>query len=372
MSSEKHVLRAKRTATQQAAFVKRYDVANDFSFPAGFDLSKHSILGAESVRAASSTALFLYWSSAERARALEPKVIKDLGLSNASEVGDVVEIVTPKKPKLLENSAKWGQWLITAAAIFGALSAIQDHFTELFGRPHVVIFAGEKAPANIHFGDPIDLPIEFRNQARLGHVDVHIETVKFKSADPVAPAVLIQSPVSDLPQIQAGQNSEIHLLSMSPSVASSKPQHYTLSLEATAKGGYFWPRANVTSLPFDTTLWPDRIDEFQPRRVGPNAIQIDITVGSGIGMDKGLRGQLTFVSTAIPQAGGIVLTGGANTSENPIIVTSSSGSSAKLQFQTGSLQAFRRVSITVTVLFQAQLTEAQWNELKSSVKVVVA
>jgi hypothetical protein len=82
-----------------------------------------------------------------------------------------VEVLAPSLPKWTENPVRWGRWLVSAAALFGAMSIIQAHFTELFAPPNVIIFAGNAAPANIHTTDPVDIPIVVRNQARLGQDD---------------------------------------------------------------------------------------------------------------------------------------------------------------------------------------------------------
>jgi hypothetical protein len=370
VTRQKNAARTKQRESCRTAFVKQYDVPIDYSFPGDFDLSKNSILFAESIRGTHNSFLFLYWSSAERALALEPKVEKDLGTTNGRVVGYIVQILTPQKPKWLESPAKWGQWLVTVAAIFGALSVIQDHFTDLFGRPHVVIFASDKATRNFHAGDLTDFPIEFRNQATFGHVDVHIDKVQFRPSERSAPSVPVQFSVSDLPQIQAGQCSEIHLSGSPAGVRDSKLQHYILAIQATAKEGTFWPSAKVDSIPFEVTLWPDRMDEFQVTRVAPNVVRVEIKVGSGIALDKGLRGQLTQTSTAAPESGGIILTG-ATSGGDPIVAASPSEFSVKVQFQTPQLQPFRPTSVTVTLAFQGPLTETQWNQLQASTKVVV-
>lgn len=368
---QKHAIRVKAREPCQTAFVKQYEVPDNYSFPEKFALSKNSILFAESIRTTNGTRLFLYWSSVERARDLEPKVQADLGLTKGLDVGNIIQIVTPQKPKWMDNPAKWGRWLVTAAAIFGALTVIQDHFTDFFGRPHVVIFASDKAISNFHAGDQIDIPMEFRNEATLGHVDVHVDKVQLEPGDQSAPSVPLQSAISDLPQIQAGESSEIHLSGSPVAVRCSEVQHYTVVVQATANEGTFWPRARVNSIPFKIALWPDQVDEFKVTRVAQNVVRVEAIIGSGVALDKGLRGQITLSSTAAPASEGIVLTGATST-EDPIVAAGPSGFSVKVQFQTEQLRAFRTIQVTLTLAFQGPLTETQWNQLQASTKVVVA
>ena len=234
-----------------------------------------------------------------------------------------------------------------------------------------MIFASDRATNNFHVGDPIDVPLEFRNQAALGNVDVHVDGFQLKPLDTTAPPISLQTAVSDLPQILAGQGPEIHLSGLSPAIRYSKLQHYVVALQATAKEGTFWPSAKIDSIPFEIVLWPDRMDEFKVTRVAANVVQVEIEVGSGVALDKGLRGQLTLISTADPRSGGIILAGASATRE-PILAAGPSGYSVKVQFQTGKLKAFHTTPVIVTIAFQGPLTDSQLKQLQASTKVVVA
>ena len=152
MLGQNQATNVKTHASCQTAFVKKYTVDCSFSFPKDFSFSENGILFAESIKNGEITSLFLYWSSEHRADVLEAKVKASLHFEAGEVVGSIVQVATPQKSTWLENPPKWGRWVITAAAIFGALSAIQTYFTTLFGRPHVVIFASDRASSNFHFG----------------------------------------------------------------------------------------------------------------------------------------------------------------------------------------------------------------------------
>ena len=188
--------------------------------------------------------------------------------------------------------------------------------------------------------------------------------------DGKAPPISLQTAVSDLPQILACQGPEIHLSGLSPTFPGPKLQQYVVALKATAKEGALWPSKKIDSIPFEIVLWPDRTDEFKITRVAANVVRVEIKVGSGIDLDKGLQGQLEFRSTADPKSDGIILTGAFATRE-PIVAAGSLGYSVKVPFQTGQLKAFHTTPVNVTIAFEGSLTDLQLKQLQDSTSVRV-
>jgi hypothetical protein len=369
MVTRKLAIRSAQRAPCQTAFVKRYEASLDFTFPEKFDLSRHNLLLLESIRSGKDTSVLLYWTSEERSRALEPVVEKALGISCAQVIGEVVEVLTPTMPKWTENPIKWGKWLVSASALFGAFSVIRDHFTELFAPPDVIIFAGNSAATNFHTGEPLDIPLVVRNEARLGQADVHLDDVRLEPMDAKVSASTLEFNISEVPQLQAGQNNvDVHITGKSPTLHDPQPQRYALKVEGSAKEGFFLPTRKATSRPFIVTFWPDRSTEVQVVQIHPNVARVVVTLQSGMSA-AGLRGQVTFVSAIPPAAGGIVLMAGATALGAPIVVSDKDGSYAKVQFQTSSLQAFTRYSYGISIGFGRPLTELEWQSLRSSVTV---
>jgi hypothetical protein len=199
MLGRKWTIRSKQRESCQTAYVKQYEASSDFTFPEEFDLSAHNILLSESIRTGSATTVLLYWISKARSQAQEPVVAKILGLRNGQVVGEVIQVLAPRMPKWTENPVKWGNWIVGAAALFGALTVIRDNFTELFARPNVVIFAANSAVKNFHVGDPLDIPLVVRNQARLGQVEVSLTDVHLQPSDGVGSPNTLKFDTSQVP-----------------------------------------------------------------------------------------------------------------------------------------------------------------------------
>ena len=372
MLTRRLTIRSEHRLPSQSAFVKRYEAPPDFTFPENFDLAKHNLLLLESIRCGRQVAVLLYWASEERARALEPVVEKALGVSDAEVIGQVVQVLTPTMPKWTENPVKWGKWLVSVAALVGALSIIRDYFTELFGWPNVVIFAGNSAAANFHAGDPLDIPLVVRNEARLGQASVHLDAVRLNPMEGPGSPDTLHTDIAEVPQLQAGQNAEVRITGISPTPHDPRPQRYALEVQAKAKEGFFWRARKVSYRQVIITFWPDRSTEIQVVQTSPSTARVEITLKPGLASNAGLRGQLTFTSVAPPEANGIALMSGAVATEAPIIAANPTGIVAKVQFQTSSLQPFRRYSYRVSIAFRRPLTNLEWTSLRSSMKVTFA
>ena len=201
-------------------------------------------------------------------------------------------------------------------------------------------------------------------------MDIHVDGVEIKPLSPSTPPLLLGSDISDIRQIEAGQNKEVNLSGWPAPSNYSPLRRYTMVVKASAKEGTFWPSTQVKSDPLEIILWPDRMSEFQLTRVRPNVVQVEIKVGSGVAQNQGLRGQVTLTSAASPEPGGIVVTEAIH-SDDPIVVPGASGSLIKVGFQSGALQAFQPIPVTLTLSYPNALTESQWDQLQASTKVVV-
>jgi hypothetical protein len=370
MLGRKRTIRSKQRDTCQTAYVKQYEASPDFTFPEEFDLSAHNILLSESIRTGNVTTVLLYWISKARSQAQEPAVAKILGLRNGQVVGEVIQVLAPRMPKWTENPAKWGNWIVGTAALFGALTVIRDNFTELFARPNVVIFAANSTVKNFHVGDTLDIPLVVRNQARLGQVEVSLKDVHLQPSDGSGSSNTLKFDISQVPQLQAGQNTDLHVIGMSPPLRSMKPQSYSIEVQAEAKEGLLMPARKPDYRPFTITIWPDQSTDIQAKKISPTVARIEMALTTGVGASSGLHGQLIFTSAIPPENGGIALMSGATSTGVPMVVTGSAGSVAKIQFQTGPIQPFHRYLYAVQIAFPHPLTAAEWNSLCSSMKVV--
>lgn len=355
----------------RAAYVKRYEAGPEFTFPKDFDPSRYNLLLCESMRTGEHTTVFLYWMSEERACAQEPLVKKILGITSTEAIGPIVEVLTPRMPKFIESPSRWGKWLLSAAALFGAISVIRDHFTELFYPPNVVIFASNPAVSNYRFGDPVDVPMTVRNVAPLGQANVHLRTVRLKPVAGSGNAQSLQSDITDLPQLQPGQNAEVHVSGPSPRENNngSEPEQYALELDADAKEGVFLPKRRATYRPFVISFWPDQTWSAEFDEMSPRVAQIKITLRSGINNANGLHGQITFKSAVAPDPNGFGLPPGTKAIGSPIIASDLASSIAKIEFQTQPLQSFHSYRYLFSVAFEHELTVAELKSLESSVRV---
>jgi hypothetical protein len=371
MADQKKTARVEERKSCQTAFVTRFEAPIGFSFPKEFDLAASSLLFAEAIREDGVTSVYLYWTSADRAGALGAKVAASLGLTGGKSLGEIIEIATPQKPSWRETPARWGQWLITAGAIFGALSVVQDHFTDFLGRPHVSIFANDKTPANLHAGDLIDFAVIARNEARLGHADVHVDSAKFTPSDATAPGLTAHAVVPDLSQLQPAQDSAIHLSGPAPVLSGFKTKAYQVEVTGNATQGIVWGGLPVKSLPFTVVLWPDRIKAVSLRRLNAQVAEADLTIGSGVDCSKGIHGRLGFVPPVPLRTTGAVLLPPATALGTPPAGAGQVAGPKQVEFQTPPSVAFKPIQVRIVLNFQNDLTEPQWNSLQSSAEVDV-
>jgi len=369
MSDEKKIIRSAEREPCKTSYLKRYEGPLNFSFPEDFDLSSYDLLLAESVHTVTHTSVLLYWKCEERCRANEALVEKRLGINNRQIIGEVIQVVLPRKPKWIEKPETWGKWLLSAAALFGALSVIRDNFTELFEPPDVIVFVPDATHANYHTGDPLDIPLKVRNQARGGKAEVQIASVSLKALDGPATPTALQPDISKIIQLQADQNADVHLSGTAPEVLNKTPQRYAVEIQADAKEGFFVPKKPVTYRPFTITAWPDRSWKVQVSKNSPNVARVVITVSSGVSVAKGLRGQLIFTSKSGLQTQRIIPISGFTSTDNPIILNDGNLSEAKIEFVTDSLEPFRRYSYSFALVFTRPLTPQEWNSLQSWIEV---
>jgi hypothetical protein len=370
MSNQKKGIQSAVREPSKTSYLKRYDGPLNFSFPEDFDLSRYNLLLAESVHAATHTNVLLYWQCEERCRANEALVEKRLGINNPQIIGEVIQVVAPPKPRWTESPETWGKWLLSAAALFGALSVIRDNFTEFFETPDVIVFVPDSTSPNYHAGDPLDIPLKVRNQARGGKAEVQINSVSLKPLDEAAPLTALQPDISRIIQLQASQNADVHLSGTAPEVPNKKaPQRYAVELHADAKEGYFIPKKPVAYRPFTITAWPDRSWKIQVSKSAPNVAKVVIVVSSAVSVAKGLRGHLIFTSKGGLQTQTIIPISGFTSTDQPIILNDGNASEAKIEFVTDSLDPFRRYSYSLALVFRRPLTPQEWNSLQSWIEV---
>jgi hypothetical protein len=369
------VKRASRSSQREecrTAYVTCYRAESDFHFPKGFDLSQHDLLLCESIRKEKHTIVFLHWTSEDRAKAHEPIVQKVLGISHAQPIGPVVQVLTPKMPKWTENPVKVGKVLISLAAIFGAMSAIRDHFSELFSRPDVVVFASNSATRNYHLGDSLDIPLVVRNEARLGQANVRLKSASLRPLNAAGASRALQFDISDVPLLQAGQNVDVHVSGLAPAKAENEvePVKFALEIGAEAKEGWLVPARSVIYRPYIVSVWPNHFWNVRLAQMGPTAAQIQIELWSGASYPNGVIGALTFEAAANPEPGGVVIMPRSIVHRAPITVTDADGSRTKVELQTEALQPFQKYSYSVSIAFQRKMTASEWNSLRSSMKVI--
>jgi hypothetical protein len=353
----------------RSGYLKQYQGPADFKFPDKFDLSSFDLLLTESIRRGQNTTVLLYWRSAERCRANEPLVQKELGIHCPEVVGEVVQVCTPEEPKWIANPKKWGAWLLSAAALFGALSVLRDNFTEWFGTPDVIGFVADSVPPNIHSGDPLDIAFRVRNQARDGKAQVTIHSVTLKSADGREHTDL-QADVVQITQLQAGQNADVHLTGVSPSVAS--PKRYVIEIDAEAGAGRLMGNQKVQYRPFTMICWPDRAWDFQVFQTGPAVARVVVTLNAGVAVGTGLNGQLIVQSPVPLEPNGIISMSGTGSADPPVIDNSRTPSVGTIRFRTDAIQTFHRHSYSIALAFKRPLTQHEWESLPSWIKVVFA
>lgn len=345
---------------------------SSFLLPETFDPGKHSILLCESIRSGADLFLNIYWKSEERQKAHLAAVQQVLKISDSMVVGPVVQIVLPRQVAFLRDPSRWGQALLTLAALFGALTAVRDYFADLFIKPDVFVYP-TAATDDIRAGASIDLPLSLRNQAQLGQVHIDLQQAELQPVLGTLPVVRLKLDFTAIPQLGSGQSLDMHARGTAPSLPLNlhSPQTYRLTFEASAKEGWFRARQQVVASPRLFQLWPERSFETINHLMGANALQTDLAVYAGRDFPTGLQGEFIVQSPIQPGKGDILITQGGQALGPPLTVSQGGVYTSKLEFRTEPLQRFQRVLVPISIGFERQLTPAEWSAVQSSIRVLM-
>jgi hypothetical protein len=365
----------KSRASETIPYVASFAVPANFVLPRDFEISRYQ--GLKLCLCIASRAgherVVCHWQDESHFHAYAHSFQLDLGLSQPEISGFVTRVQTQKERFWQRYS--WKEWVVGAAALFGAFSALHGYFANAFDRPDVDLAFVESSPidvaASAHFSSQIMI---VNNSA---YTPTRIEVTKaFALPKAGGSPVSLHPSFVKLPLIPAGQSAPLQVDGLAPETAQKRGplEAYNLEITVSARTGFFWGASAAKCLsPRELRVWFPEIgwSDLKPAAV-PNTDQpsdffrATMVIYPGHGYKGGASGYV-IVSSA-PDEDVTVQVIGEKEEELP---PSPPGASVthKVNFRTGALEQFQQYPLFVTLESRKKISRQRWNELLRQVEI---
>jgi hypothetical protein len=373
-SSTVAAVSALRTLSEQTDFravMFTYSCGLTFQFPDDFKANKFpGLVFCGVIRNSESSQVQSCWKNRSCCDTYEPLFRAELSLSEPNWAGAVAQFETPQRPWWRRHSISLGKFLLGLAALFGALSAVRDHFADLLAPPDVALYIAESAPVEYAAGSRLALPVKILNLERFGRATVNLNGALLRLKANPSVTVPLQFDTPGVPQLAPGQAVEAHLLGEAPTVQPGvDPQDYELELTVRATGGLFLgsrlvPFKKRTFKVWSSLAWKVTL---QVPTQNQQVAYVDVAIYPG----RPFSGARGYVLLHLPEAPERVELVCCAISSRNINNSVKGHYASKLEFNTSALQPLQPTTEHVVVAFKRNLTKAEWAEVLNSIKVRV-
>ena len=343
-----------------------FSISNAFSFPQDFSASDYpGLLFCHILNDAHSRKLVAYWNEQAFFGAYSDSFKQALSLTSLDTAGPAVQIRQRKRGFWERYSI--GKWILSAAALFGALSAFNDYFAGLFAAPDVSIAYSQSGRLDIVEGMPVDVPVRVFNQVRFTSAQVTFDGPTLRSRLNGRVQTLSADP-SSIPSLGSGQSQEIRIYGDAPRLSAGQgiPEIYDLAITANAKAGMTRRRRNLSVGNRQVRIWPAllRKPTVTAVRAVANSCQVDSTLYVAKSYPQGLFAEMVFVS---PRGEVSDLSVGAATATDVTFLHAEDKATTtrKIEFRTVALDKFQEFRYTVYVQSPSPVAQqacAEWSK----------
>jgi len=348
-------------------YVATFAVSPGFDLPKGFEMSRYQGLKLcfRITDPAGQEKLVCHWEDESHFLAHARSFQFELGLPQPDVAGFVTRVKTQEERFWRKYS--WKEWVVGAAALFGAFSALHGYFANAFDRPDVDVVFVDSRPINVVAFAPFNTEMTIVNKS--AYTPTRVEVAK-AFALPVTGgnSVSLQPNLQKLPLIPAGQSALLQVDGLAPETTQrhGPPDSYNLELTVSARTGFFWGAREAKNLRVrELRVWPSGIGWGKPRPIAiadarqpVDFIRASVSIYPGRGYPGGVDGYVIVSSAADEDV--VVRVIADRTEELP---PSPPGDSVthKVNFHTGALEKFLPYPLAVTLESKRNLTRKRWN-----------
>jgi len=360
-------------------YIVLFAVPETFSFPEDFVVAKFEGLElCYTIKSSSSMELIAVWHDEDHFRVHGDLLLRKLNLEQPIASGLLAQVLRP--PESFWAKYSWKEWLIGAAALLGAVSALHVHFADLFDPPEVKVAFTDTAPldvpANTHFSAQISV---LNEDAYASTKITNLEAWTICSTEQTA----ISPNVTDPPEIAPTQSVTVRLDGESPPYkGAGAPRECGLSVRTVARTGLI-PRLVQAPQYFSAQkpvrVWPTRIgwsalsiNQASTSRSVTRGVLSQFMLYPGASYSAGAKGYI-IVTSAISEDVEISLGGEVDKVGVPIDsqVTPQQLLTRRVDFQTKPLTSFRLYPVSVGLRSRISLPVDRWRDLIAHSEVFV-
>ncbi len=323
------------------------------------------LISCHSIRLDDCGKIIAYWrnESGYRADGAEFGRLLECGLKEFA--GVVVDLKKHPKKRLGWLMIKNG--LIAAAALFGALSVIQDYYARLLRPADVAVQFADSAPIDVLDRSPFTLQFNVINEDRYAPAKVWVTSAEAISRErPDSPirlkaAEIISSrldPGSTISGIMSGQT---------PILTTKKPgpADYSLSVAILAKEGLFWPKSKFQAPERVLRIWP-RLSWNSPtvEHFGNKLCTLKGIIFSGRAYPHGVMGQMSAVAD-------VPISVEVSRTVKQKLYSTGMGKRVTVMFTSEPLQAFTKYEYFVTISAVSPVARDKWLGIGKSLELTL-
>ena len=330
-----------------------FAVVPAFSFPATFSAADYpGLLLCHLVRRGTEAKLVAYWKDEAFFRAYAVPFRAALGLSDPEIEGPAVDLKRQRRGFWRRYSMT--AWILTFAAVLGALSAMRDYFSVLFAIPKVEISYASQGPLHAVADLPMTIPLTVLSEVRFATMKITFGEPQIQASGKTQRQRLGLE-IPPVPALGAGQSTRIAAEGTAPAHGDTQeaPDVYDLFIDATAEAGIWWFSLPVEMRKKELWVWHNRVANA-PLAVSSalgNDCVLDGAVYIPRAYPQGLAGEVRLVSRPDEITGmQVAAPGGVDYTPSP---PESTRTAWKMKFRTPPSEAFRKYSYRVLVSARA-------------------
>jgi hypothetical protein len=355
--------------------VASFAVPANFVLPKDFEISRYQGLKLCLCIAgrAGHERVVCHWQDESHFHANSHSFQVDLGLSHPEVSGFVTRVQTQKERFWQRYS--WKEWVVGAAALFGAFSVLHGYFANAFDRPDVDLVFVESSPINVVASAPFSSQMTIVNDS--AYTPTRVEVTKALALPKAGgSSVSLHPSLVKLPLIPAGQSAPLQVDGLAPETAQKRgpPDAYNLEITVSARTGFFWGASAAKCLsPRELRVW---FPEIGWSKLKPTAapdtdqpsdfLRATMFIYPGRAYKGGASGYV-IVSSASDENVTVQVIGEKEEELPP----SPPGDSVthKVNFHTGALEQFQPYPLVVTLESKKKISRQRWNELLQQVEI---
>lgn len=271
-----------------------------FSFPQPFSISRYpALLFCHTSTDNQNKKLIACWRDQNQFKAYEARFKNDLGLGAAEWTGAVIELQKP--PGAFWKRHSLAALILAIAALFGALSAIRDYFSVLFGAPYASLSYSESKHMDVVEGGPIAVPITALSEIRFAPMKLTYYSAYIKPKNENN-TLALSFDNTVFASLAPGQSASSRIYGTAPEHSKDHPSPdvYEIHAAATAEAGVLRAPRNFEPPNRELWVWPAKLETepFRLRAPGQRTCILEGTVYSSKPYPRGANVEIIYSGAA--------------------------------------------------------------------------